>query len=89
MTRTNATTKAGAVEMKHKLKKQMTMEKENSFGNHVKKMMPFLGLEKSYTEEDVEKIITYTKHLEYLDGTKSQKDITSKEILNKWEEKYR
>ena len=47
------------------------------------------GLEKSYAEEDVEKIIEYTKHFEYLDGTKRQADITAKEILNKWEEKYR
>lgn len=35
---------------------------ESDFGKHLKKMMPFLGLEKSYTEEEVIKLCRSYAH---------------------------
>lgn len=43
----------------------------------------------NYTEEEVEKIIIYTKELEYLDGTKPQRECTAEYILSKWADKYK
>lgn len=37
-----------------------------------------------YKKEEVERLIIFTKHLEYMDGTKPQCDFTAQDILNKW-----